>query len=126
MRAVIGGCFVAATLATSPAHGETTMRELEMILELFDLEQKDGDTGFFLGYLVGVEAALNVDRKPYCQPTNLVTDAGILRQAYRLGLSHWKKGDNLQTHKKDGRAKSTFLLIPYLMLDGFKLLFPCN
>lgn len=130
MRAVIGGCFVAATLATSPAHGENYTDYFDAFLNFYEDEKKQNDAGYFTGYLDGVAKGIMTtqvvsDSYLFCVSDKLNVSRDIITQALRLKLEELKANPKAVRAFEEGKVPQQTLLT-ILVVDGLKALFPCN
>ena len=123
MRAVIGGCLVAASLATSPAHGDIAQNApsplvlAEWFLQAYKSEHKEGERGYFSGFAEGVINTLEQGRD-YCPPKKLNMSQDVILQAFELGTR---------------QARNAFMRravlpekVSSVILGGLRELFPCN
>ena len=125
MRAVIGGCLVAATLATSPAHGDTAQGDriwasnalAALSLEQYSREHEEGVEGYHVGYVQGVVDTLERD-SDYCPPKKLIMSQDVILQAFELGTR--------QSHDAYMSGTGVPYDVPDVILWGLRELFPCN
>lgn len=130
MRHIIGGCVVAAALVTSPAHGANYTDFFDDFLYFYEQEVKKNEKQYFTGYLDGLvdgimnsQSQSNVDL--FCPPEQLNVSRDIAFQGYKIGLENLKANVEVLRNIEE-RSIPQKAVIPFMVVDGLRTLFPCK